>query len=122
MNTTILAKAAITAAVGIGVGVLNDPLAGLVIGFMLAQLLFVYPKYQQMQLAAVAARRDRRARSNDPEQAARRDALLRYLATQFAALGIVLLAASGLLDATVAIALALPALLLLMWVQLRILK
>lgn len=122
MSSTILAKAAVTAAVGIGVGVLNDPLAGLVIGFMLAQLLFVYPKYQQVQLAAVAARRDRRAKTNDPEQTARRDALLRYLATQFAALGIVLLAASGLLDTTVAIAMALPALVALMLVQLQILR
>lgn len=122
MTSTDLAKLAITAAVGIGVALLNDPLAGLVIGFMIGQLLIVYPRYQTMQLAAVAARRDPRTPKNDPAQAARRDSLLRYLATQFAALGIVLLAASGLLDQTVAIAFALPALLVLMWVQLQILK
>ena len=122
MRMSLPARLAITMGIGLAVAVSNDPMAGLVIGFMLAQVLIVYPRYQAIQLAAVAARRDRRTRANAPEQAARRDALLRYLATQFAALGIVLLAASGLLDETAAIAVALPALVVLMWVQLRLLR
>jgi hypothetical protein len=125
VSSALPARAAIAIGIGLAIALLNDPLAGLVIGFMLAQVLIVYPRYQAMQLATVAARRNRSARPDpaaEAEQAARRAKLVRYLLTQFVALGVVLLAASGMVEQNVAIYVALPVLAGLTWLQLRILE
>lgn len=125
MNSALSGRIALAAGIGLAVALLNDPLAGLVIGFMMAQLLIVYPKYQQMQLATTAVRRNSRQARPDPAtqaaQTARRDKLVRYLMSQLVALAVVLFAAAGLIAETAAIGIALPVLVGLTWLQLRIL-
>ena len=126
LSSPLATKLALVLGLGFAIALLNDPLAGLVIGFMLAQVLIVYPKYQQAQLASVAARRNSRQARPDPatqaEQTARRNKLVRYLMSQLVALAVVLFAASGMLPEMAAIAIALPVLAGLTWLQLRILE